>query len=197
MHNGNPAAKKLFKTSAVGLKGDSARDKEIEVRKNLTHRRFAANLEKALKVHLHPGRNARNERHGGVQGLANHGFNFLLPVFDAVCLPRGLAVFLKVGGHKVCGNSAQSAGRDSVFVFEHGAALQKDHAAVDHFAAAGGAHVGKEGVACRGDVVGHGLFSQGNVLGPGGGSAGFGKVGRPSGPKNVGFARNHAVDVGP
>ena len=97
----------------------------------------------------------------------------------------------------MCGNSAQSAGRDSVFVFEHGAALQKDHAAVDHFAAAGGAHVGKEGVACRGDVVGHGLFSQGNVLSPGGGSAGFGKVGRPSGPKNVGFAGDYAVNVGP
>ena len=165
LHDGNLAAKELFESGAVGLECDSARDKEVNGVEYLADARLAADLEQALEVHLYPGRNSRDDGHRGAYGFAHDGFDFVFPVLDAVGVPRGLAVLLKVGGNEVGGDSAQATRGDAVFVFEHRAALQKDHVAVDHAALAGSVHVGEEGVAGRRNVVGHGLLGQGNVLG--------------------------------
>ena len=147
LHDGNLASKELFESGAVGLECDSARDKEVKGGEYFADARLAADLEQALEVHLYPGRNSRDDGHRGAYGFAHDGFDFVFPVLDAVGVPSGLAVLLKVGRHEVRGDSAQATRGNAVFVFEYGASLQKDHVAVDHAALAGGVHVGKKGVA--------------------------------------------------
>ncbi len=91
--NGNVLAKELKQACAVGLQGHPARDKEVKIGEDLRNGLLARLFHQALKVHLHPGRDATDDGHVGGVGFLGDGLHFGFPVFDAVGLPGGHAVF--------------------------------------------------------------------------------------------------------
>ena len=91
--NGNVLAKELKQACAVGLEGHAACHKEVKVWEDFRDGFFTRLFHQALKVHLHPGRDATDDGHVSGVGFLGDGLHFGFPVFDAVGLPGGHAVF--------------------------------------------------------------------------------------------------------
>src|SRR5690606_4977808 len=63
----------------------------------------------SIKVHLHPRRNARDERHVSAKGLVDNALQFFLPVVDAVGLVGWILVAAQIARHVMVHDTRQSA----------------------------------------------------------------------------------------
>ena len=85
----------------------------------------------------------------------------------------------------MCDYARQAAGLDAVFLFHHGAALQKNHFSIYKAVVSGAPCIEQKRVACRLNVERHAFSADGNILGAGSGAGGFGKIKRLPGPKHI------------
>ncbi len=66
----------------------------------------------AVKIHLHPGRYAGDQRHVCRQCFIDDALQFFLPIFNAIGFVTRLLVGSKPCGHHVIGDAGKPAGFD-------------------------------------------------------------------------------------
>ena len=137
---------------AVGLKVDAAVHEQVEIGENVLDGPAGAGRE-AVEIHLHPGRNARNQGHFLAQRFVHDAFELGFPVLDDVGGVAGQLVAAQVGRHVVVGNARKPAGADAVVHFQLRRARQEYQLAIEKLAAAGAVDVVQQRIAGAVDVV--------------------------------------------